>query len=148
MVEQLYQTCRDASELPNWLAAPDIPSSFDFEAKPARLEPQLVNGVANAIFHAARQGQPEAIALVRRHAAHFGVGVANIVNAFNPQRIIIWGDSLAGGELFLEAVREVVKQRALARPREMCEIVFSSFVHDTGLVGASSLAIHALFNGL
>jgi predicted NBD/HSP70 family sugar kinase len=101
--------------------------------------------LAHTIFRAAQNGQPEAIELVRQHATHFGVGLATIINALNPQRIIIWGDSMNGGDLFLETVRAVVEQRALVRPRSMCSIVFSSFVQDVGVIGAASLVIDALF---
>lgn len=110
-----------------------------------KLEPDVVNAFARAIFRAAQEGQAEAIDLVHRHAMHFGVGLATIINALNPQRIIIWGDSMKGGDLFLETVRAVVHQRALVRPREMCTIIFSSFVQDVGVIGAASLVIDALF---
>jgi len=109
------------------------------------LEPEVINTLAHTIFRAAQEGQSKAIELVRQHATHFGVGLAAIINILNPQRIIIWGDSISGGELFLETVRAVVRQRAMARPREMCTIVFSSFVQDVGVIGAASLVIDALF---
>ncbi len=113
--------------------------------KEEKLEPQIINEVSHAIFRIARGGGLEATALVHQHAAHFGTGLAAIVNALNPQRIIIWGDSVAGGTLFLEEVRRVVHQRALRRPREMCEIVLSSLAPNGSVVGAASLAIDALF---
>jgi predicted NBD/HSP70 family sugar kinase len=68
-----------------------------------------------------------------------------MVNALNPQRLIIWGDSLAGGQLFLETVRSVVAQRALKRPRDLCEIVFSSLSQEVGVLGAASLVVEKLF---
>ncbi|HLX39539.1 MAG TPA: ROK family transcriptional regulator, partial [Ktedonobacteraceae bacterium] len=128
MVEQLERRSQIDGGYPVWLALPSQRDIFG-EDSTGKLEPQMVNAAANAIFQAAREGQAEAIELVRQHATHFGVGIATIVNALNPQRIIIWGDSVAGGDLFLETVREIVHQRALLRPREMCEIVFSSFTH-------------------
>ena len=47
------------------------------------VEPQIINAVAETIFRAAKEGCPEAIALVRLHATHYGVGLATIVNALN-----------------------------------------------------------------
>lgn len=138
MVEQAYQF-----EQTSWLDLPARQRAGDGSAE--KLEPDVVNTLAQAIFRAAQQGQSEALELVRRHATHFGVGLATIINALNPQRIIIWGDSIHGGELFLETVRAVVRQRAMARPRAMCTIVLSSFVQDVGVIGAASLVIDALF---
>lgn len=138
MVEQTYQLVQAT-----WLTLPTRASTEDGSA--AKLEPDVVKMLAHTIFRAAQNGLPEAIELVCRHATHFGVGLATIINALNPQRIIIWGDSMNGGDLFLETVRAVVEQRALVRPRSMCPIVFSSFVQDVGVIGAASLVIDALF---
>ena len=138
MIEQIYR-----SEQATWLTLPARASAEDGSAN--KLGPDIVKMLAYTLFRAAQEGQAEAIELVRQHATHFGVGLATIINALNPQRIIIWGDSMNGGDLFLETVRTVVKQRALGRPREMCSIVFSPFVQDVGVIGAASLVIDALF---
>ncbi len=113
--------------------------------KGEQLEPQTIKALANTLFRLANEGEPEAMLLVRQHANHFGTGVASIVNTLNPQRIIIWGDSVSGSDLFLETVRTVVQQRALHSPREQCEIVLSSLTLNGGVIGAASLAIDALF---
>jgi predicted NBD/HSP70 family sugar kinase len=138
MVEQAYQ-----SEQATWLTLPTRAHAEDGSLE--KLEPDVINTLAHTIFRAAQEGQPEAIDLIRRHATYFGIGLATIINTLNPQRIIIWGDSMNGDDLFLETVRDVVRQRAMRRPREMCTIVFSSFVQDVGVIGAASLVIDALF---
>jgi predicted NBD/HSP70 family sugar kinase len=132
--------------LPDWVNLPefvhqDYQSVWDIDSS-------MVTRCAHAIFQAAHQGQPEAIDLVRQHGYYFGVGLANLTNMLNPQRVIIWGDDIAAGDLFLRAVSDVVQRRALLRPRETCEIVFSQLDKDVGLLGAGSLAINALFEGM
>lgn len=112
------------------------------------IPPEFVTSCAQAIFCAAQHGQPEAIELVLQHAQHFAIGVINLINILNPQRIIIWGESVAAGDLFLITVRKFVKMRALHGPRETCEIVFSHLNQDVGLIGAGTLAIDALFEGV
>ena len=135
-----------ALRLPDWLVLPDF-AMHSYQSIGA-IEPAVVTACAHAIFHAAQQGQPQARDLVRRHGQNFGIGLANLVNMLNPQRIIIWGDSVAAGAIFLDAVRAVINTRALVRPREACEVVFSQLDHDVGLIGAGSLAIDALFEGV
>lgn len=142
MVNQAYQ--QKSSHQLDWLVLPK--RRREMGDKENTIEPQIINVVANSIFRAANAGQPEAINMVRQHATHFGIGVASLINTLNPQRIIIWGDSVAGGDLFLETVRMVVRQRALKRPRELCEIVLSSLPQDIGVIGAASLVIDALFH--
>jgi predicted NBD/HSP70 family sugar kinase len=143
MVRQAYQRQREDRARFDWLMFPR--RNQGNEEGVDLLEPHLVNAMASTIFRAAREGQPEAVALVQQHATHYGVGLATMVNALNPQRLIIWGDSTAGGKLFLETVRAVVAQRALKRPRELCEIVFSSLPQEVGVLGAASLVIERLF---
>ncbi len=105
-----------------------------------------VEAQAEAVYKAALAGDPLALELVTAQGHHFGVGIANLVNAFNPQRIILHGESIAGGPPFLQAVLEVVQERALLRPRQMVEVVFSDLGDDVGLIGATSLVMETLFS--
>ena len=146
LVESACRTAEGDWAPPGWLQLSAKDASRVRDGAP--LDAQEIGAIVAEIFAAARAGQPEARALAQRHAYHFGVGVASIVNALNPRRIIIWGDSTAGGELFLTTVRDVVRQRSLARPREMCEITFSQLGPNVGLLGAASLAFTALFDGV
>ncbi len=145
LVENACHREQGGYRLPDWLSVPD--TSAERLATACTLTHHEITSIASAIFAAARDEQPDAQELVRRHAYHFGVGVANIVNALNPGRIIIWGASTAGGALFLEGVREVVRSRSMSRPREVCEIRFSQLGQNVGLLGAASLALTALFDG-
>jgi predicted NBD/HSP70 family sugar kinase len=101
---------------------------------------------AAAIYTAALAGDALALELVTAHARHFGVGVANLINALNPEKIILQGESVAGGPPFLQVVREVVQERSLKLPRETVEIVLSDLGDDASLIGAMSLVMEALFS--
>jgi len=105
-----------------------------------------VEAQAIAIYEAAQAGDPLALELVSAQARHFGVGIANLINSFNPQRIILHGESIAGGEPFMRVVLQTVHERALLRPRQMAEIVYSHLGDDVGLIGATSLVMETLFN--
>jgi predicted NBD/HSP70 family sugar kinase len=105
-----------------------------------------VEAQAMAVYDTALAGDALALELVRAQGRHFGVGIANLVNAFNPQRIILHGESIAGGPPFLQAVLQTVQERALLRPRQMVEIVFSTLGDDVGLIGAASLVMETLFS--
>jgi predicted NBD/HSP70 family sugar kinase len=147
LVDEVCRAPDGGFRLPEWLEVPDFAdqsyqSVWD-------IDPTMITRCAHAVFQAARKGQTEAISFVRQHGYYFGVGLVNLTNMFNPQRIIIWGDDVAAGDLFLEAVSDTVKKRTLARPRETCEIVFSPIDQEVvGLIGAGTLAIDALFEGI
>lgn len=105
-----------------------------------------VEAQAAAVYQAAQTGDALALKLVSHQAHHFGIGIANLINAFNPQRIIIHGDTIAGGQSFLQGVLQTVEAHALQRPRSMVEIVFSDLGDDVGLIGATSLVMETLFS--
>ncbi|HEX6780178.1 MAG TPA: ROK family protein, partial [Ktedonobacterales bacterium] len=105
-----------------------------------------VEAQAAAVYQAAQAGDALALELVSQQARHFGIGIANLINAFNPQRIIIHGDTIGGGQPFLQVVHQTVEVHALQRPRGMAEIVFSDLGDDVGLIGATSLVMETLFS--
>lgn len=105
-----------------------------------------IEAQAAAVYQAAQTGDALALELVSHQAEQFGIGIANLVNAFNPQRIIIHGETIAGGEPFLRVVLQTVEAHALQRPRGMVEIVFSDLGDDVGLIGATSLVMETLFS--
>ena len=62
----------------------------------------------------AYEGDPVAREAIRVVGERLGVGVANVVNIFNPEVVAIGGGVIAAGELLLAPAREVMMRRALA----------------------------------
>ncbi len=56
-----------------------------------------------------------------------GAGVSGLVNAFQPEVVVIGGGAMAAGELLLDSAREEVAARALPPPRERVRIVAAEF---------------------
>jgi predicted NBD/HSP70 family sugar kinase len=143
LVDEACRAPDGSFRLPDWL---DIPEFVDQDYQSIwDIDPAVVRLAAHAIFRAAHQGRTQAIDLVRQHGQYFGIGLANLANMLNPQRIIIWGDDIEAGQMFLETVRNSVAKRALKHPCKTCEIVFSPLGHDVALIGAGCLAIDALY---
>ncbi|MCW3011431.1 MAG: hypothetical protein JWO90_1835, partial [Solirubrobacterales bacterium] len=98
-------------------------------------------GVTGALVtELAHDGDPTALGVVRRVGAHLGVGVASLVNVFNPSVVVIGGGVIAAGELLLEPAREVLLARALSPSREFARIVAARFGAESGMLGAAVLA--------
>ncbi|HEX8854940.1 MAG TPA: ROK family protein [Thermoleophilaceae bacterium] len=70
-----------------------------------------------------------------------GAGIANIVNIFEPQVVVVGGGAIAGGELLLEPARKVVASRALYPARDRVRIAAAEFGDEAGMVGAALLAM-------
>ncbi len=83
----------------------------------------------------------EALAVIGRR---LGVGIANFVNLFNPEVVVVGGGVLAAGELLLEPARAEVAARALRPSRDLVRIVPARFAHEAGMIGAAALAFDGL----
>jgi glucokinase len=96
---------------------------------------------AKEIARAAREHDPCALAVFEKMAVHLGVGLANVVNALNPEAIVIGGGVSAAFDLFAPRAREEMMSRAFPVPAQRCQIVRAECGDDAGLLGAAWLAL-------
>ncbi|RSX57250.1 ROK family transcriptional regulator [Bifidobacterium samirii] len=105
-----------------------------------------VDGLTHAqacqrLFDAAADGDEAACALVHRVGRYAGYGCVTILNAFNPRRIVI-GDIVArAGAPLLDAIREVVAERAIDDIARATDITLSPLPTDAAVTGAAAVAI-------
>ncbi len=95
---------------------------------------------ARLVEAAARQGDAVAAEVFTRAATYLGVGVANLLNLFNPARVIIGGGVSKAAELLFDPVRRVARERAFERPGRDAEIIPAALGDDVGAVGAAAVA--------
>lgn len=93
------------------------------------------------VTEAARQGDPAAMALIEEIGRWLGIGLANLIAAFDPGVLIVGGGLVGIGELLLEPTRMTVRERLYgAQYRPVTPILGSAFGAEAGLVGAGLLA--------
>jgi glucokinase len=80
----------------------------------------------------------DALAIVGRH---LGVGIANYVNIFNPDVVVVGGGIMAAGEILLGVAREEAGARALRPPWREVEVVAAELGNDAGVLGAAALVL-------
>ena len=90
-------------------------------------------------------GDPDAVELLTRTGELLGAGLVTLVNAFNPERILIGGGAAAAGELLFAPARRVVARRALRPGRDEVRILPAALGMDAGVIGAAALALMELF---
>jgi glucokinase len=88
----------------------------------------------------AGEGDPAALAALATIGRWLGVGVASLVNVFNPELVVIGGGVIAAGELVLGPARTVLAERALAPSAGTARLVAAHFGADSGMLGAAVLA--------
>ena len=90
----------------------------------------------------ARAGDAEAIEVLAVVGRHLGVGIANYVNIFNPEVVVIGGGISAAGELLLGPAREEYERRVL-RATAGARVVAAELGNDAGVLGAAALVFDA-----
>jgi len=89
---------------------------------------------------AAREGDPLALEVISRAATYLGIGMVSLVNAFNPEMIIVGGGVAKMGELLLEPARQVVRERAFKLASGVVRIVPTQLGDDGGVLGGAVFA--------
>ena len=80
----------------------------------------------------------EALAIVGRH---LGAGIANYVNIFNPEVVVVGGGIMAAGEILLGVARDEAGRRALRPAWGEVEVVAAELGNDAGVLGAAALVL-------
>jgi len=94
---------------------------------------------AQVVYEAAHDGDDYALEVVKDTARFLGAGVANLVNVFNPQVVVICGGvTLAGDRLFVP-LRSEVKRRAFKPAVDVCRIVPGELTGTAGVYGAAAV---------
>jgi glucokinase len=89
---------------------------------------------------AAKDGDPDAIGALRVLGERLGVGIANAVNTFDPDEVVVGGGVSVAGELLLGPAREVAREFVLPGVGERTEIRLARHGSDAGVRGAALLA--------
>ena len=93
------------------------------------------------IYEAALDGDVLSQKIMRETGMFLGIGIVSIMNTLNPARFVLSGGMMAAGDMIMEPLKEEVKKRAFARPRERTEIVFASLGENAGFIGAAGCAL-------
>ncbi|MGW7238264.1 ROK family protein [Streptomyces sp. NPDC054804] len=106
------------------------------------LHPEDQTATIDALAHEAGVGDPVAVKVVRDTARYLGAGIADLVNLFNPEVVVLssWVAKKLGTPL-LDEVRGAVRRHALRRPFAATEIVLSPVPTDPVCLGAATFAL-------
>jgi glucokinase len=103
--------------------------------------PEYVNGdletvTAQVVYDAAHDGDEYALEVIKDTARFLGTGVANLLNIFNPEIVVICGGVTAAGERLFGPLRKEVALRAFKPAVEACRIVPGELLGTAGVYGA------------
>jgi glucokinase len=97
---------------------------------------------ARHIYEHAMAGDPLAARAVERETFFLGIGLANLVNLFTPDAIILGGSVMKSAGVFLDDIRNVMQQGCRFVPLAKVELSLASLGDDANLIGAARVWHH------
>ncbi|MDF2571836.1 MAG: Glucokinase [Sporomusa sp.] len=113
----------------------------------------MVNGDLTAvtpenIYLAADLGDDLAIAMLSRVAGYLGIGIANLVNIFNPELVVIGGGLAKASQYIEKTVLETVARRSFESCSSVLEIKYSTQTGENTMKGAADMVFSELVSKL
>jgi glucokinase len=93
---------------------------------------------------AARDGDEIAVATVEMWGERLGIGIANAINTFDPEEVVIGGGAARAGDLLLGPARRIAAEYVLPGLGSKTRIRVARHGVRAGVLGAALLALHEL----
>ena len=99
------------------------------------------NVTAKEVFKEAANGDRVAKNILNTSLTYLGIAVANTITNFDPEKVVIGGGVVNGGDIVIDTIRNVVEERCMAAFVENCTIEKAVLGGKAGVLGAAALAI-------
>jgi len=101
---------------------------------------------AEMVAHSAKRGDAVAWKVFDRAAEYIGLGIAGLINLYNPQAVFIGGGVAQAGDILFDRVRRTVQARALNKISGNVSILPATFGLKSAVMGAVSLILSSVVN--
>lgn len=110
---------------------------------------RIVNGKDNQLsladIHEAALARDElTLEILRETGIYLGIGVASLVNIFNPELVVLGGINETVGEILLPALKTELNRRALRWNVEATQVVLAQHGADACVIGGMALIYQAI----
>lgn len=125
-------------------------SEFYFKNKGKELldkypETKLKSFQFSEVAKLAEKGDELANRLLNEMSYYLGYGIRNLINTFNPDKIVLAGEGMKYSHLFLEKVKETSDDNFFSKVEIHTRVVPSKLKDDAWLIGGALLAINHIF---
>jgi predicted NBD/HSP70 family sugar kinase len=121
-----------------------------FVAEPWLLRRAALNGLnvtsPDELLAAAQADHPVARDVLEKAGCLLGQTMANLVNLFNPELIIVSGEGVRMGEFVFGPMRDAMQRHMFAKLAEGLEVKIEPVSDDAWARGAASLVLHKIFS--
>ena len=99
------------------------------------------NVTAKEVFKEAANGDRVAKNILNTSLTYLGIAVANTITNFDPEKVVVGGGVVNGGDIVIDTIKNVVEERCMAAFVENCTIEKAVLGGKAGVLGAAALAI-------
>jgi predicted NBD/HSP70 family sugar kinase len=96
------------------------------------------------VVKAAQQGDETVLEALHQTGYYLGLGIANLINAFNPESIVLGGGLSPAYPFMLPVAEKVVVEKVIAMPAKSTRIVISAHGQDACVLGAVGYVLHEI----
>lgn len=100
------------------------------------------------ICNAAKNGDEMSITILKEAARYIGIAITNLINILNPTAIVVVGEIFENTTYAIDTLSEIVKNRGFKLSSENVRIIRSLLGRDASVIGAATLVIQEIFNGI
>lgn len=100
-------------------------------------DPSAEIASATEICDSARRGDPLALRCVEWEGYYVGLGLANLITLFAPDKIALGGGVMKSSSLFMDIARKIIRRICTQVPSAKTQITLASLGQDVGLLGAA-----------
>lgn len=100
------------------------------------------------ICNAAKNGDEMSIIVLKEAARYIGIAITNLINILNPTAIVVVGEIFENTTYAIDTLSEIVKNRGFKLSSENVRIIRSLLGRDASVIGAATLVIQEIFNGI
>jgi len=104
----------------------------------------MENLTAEVIHKAAEAGDSLARKLIDQVGYYFGVGLANLINIFDPELIVVGGGLSNIGDMLLEPAFKVAGDRAFKEAYKAVRFALAELGRNSGVLGAAAFALEEM----
>lgn len=97
------------------------------------------------VYAATRNEDPLCIELIEQAGAELGRQLANLINIFNPEAVIVGGVLALADEYFLPPIRSAIRKYSLKLMCKDIEVLVSANPQRVGMIGACMVARQSIF---
>ncbi|WAA08922.1 ROK family transcriptional regulator [Fervidibacillus albus] len=125
-------------------------SEFYFQNKGKELLSQYPNSSLKSFyFHEVAQqamkGDELANRLIKEMSTYLGIGIRNLINTFNPEKVILAGEGMNDSQLFIKHVKEIAYDNFFSRADVSTKLLESKLNDSAWLMGGALLVINHIF---